>query len=186
MGYVAIENSYYRTPEFIKFSKKNISRILEFVIAHVVRGGGRGRKYIYDNYYMKGKLVSRFSQDDMAEYFNTQQSHISTYLSQLEDMKLIRKLERFIGNTRLLYYEVGRWTGELDNKDTYKEKLYFNVFFDALAKAAKELRQMKKGAYSIPELEKLLKKLDPADMWYKEDLEHYNTELARLKNHHIQ
>jgi len=186
MSYVAINCDYYRTPEFIKFSKTIKSRILEFVIAHVVRGGGKGRKYIYDNYYMKGKLVSRFSQDDIAEYFSTQQSHISTYLSQLEEMKLIRKLERYIGNTRLLYYEVGRWTGELDDKDTYKEKLYFNVCFDAMAQAAKELRKMNKGAYTIPQLEKLIKKLDPADMWYEEDLEHYTAELERIENYDIQ
>jgi len=182
MSYVAINCDYYRTPEFIKFSKTIKSRVLEFVIAHAVRGGGKGRKYIFDNYYMKGKLVSRFSQEDMAEYFGTNQGNISRYLSQLEEMKLIRKISRYVHKTKLLYYEVGRWSGELDNKETYKEKLYFDVIFDALSQAAKELRKMQKGDYTIKELEKYIRELDPVDMWYGEDLEHYTEQLKKAKS----
>jgi hypothetical protein len=181
MGHIRIPNEYYRTPEFLEFSKTVKSRILEFIISHVVRAGGVGRKYIFDNHYVKGELVSRYSQEDMAEFFGTDQGNISRYISELEDMKLVRRRERWIHKTRILYYQVGRWSGTLGGKD-YTETIYFYTMFDAYAQIAKEMRLTKKTALTKDELETLLSKLDPADMWYEDDKEYYTKRLDAL-NH---
>ena len=117
----------------------------------------------------------------MAEFFGTDQGNISRYISELEDMKLVRRRERWIHQTRILYYQVGRWSGTLGGKD-YTETIYLYTMFDAYAQIAKEMRLTKKTALTKDELETLLSKLDPADMWYEDDKEYYTKRLDAL-NH---
>ena len=71
MGFVAINNDYYRTPEYIKFCKLVRSRYLEFIVAHLIRESeyvkdpSHGAYYIYKNHFVEGELVARFSQEDI-------------------------------------------------------------------------------------------------------------------------
>lgn len=176
MGDVRIDNSYYRCPDFMKFAKTRKRLTLEFVIAHVVRKGFGGGKYIYKNHYIEHELVSRFSQKDMAKYLGTGQGHVSEFLSELQKMKLLRKIERQAYNTMLLYYKVGTWKGT-PGKDDYQETLYFNMVFDPLARIAKEERMRAKQYMNPDSIRAEIDNLDPDDAWYEDDLTHWNSKL---------
>lgn len=178
MGTVRINNRYYRCPEYIDFKKQRISLVLEFVIAHVVRKGGGGRTYIYKNHYLEHELVARFSQEDIAEYLGTQQSHVSEYLSRLESMKLLRKIERQAYNTRLLYYKVGTWSGDA-GKDSYSETLYMDMLFEPLSRIAIEERMRKKTFMSAESIRAEIEALNTEDAWYEDDLDYWNRQLER-------
>jgi hypothetical protein len=160
----------------MEFAKTRKRLTLEFVIAHVVRKGFGGGKYIYDNHYKKHELVSRFSQADMALYLGTRQGHVSERLSELQKMKLLRKIERQAYNTMLLYYKVGTWKGT-PGKDNYQETLYFNMVFDPLARIAKEDRMRDKQYMSPDNIRAEIDNLEPDDAWYEDDLLHWDSKL---------
>ncbi len=170
MAHIRIEHEYYRTPEFIDYANKKKRLVYEFILQSVIRDSTEakdfryGGHYIYKNFFLAGKLVGRYSQDNIAKYLNTQQSHISTYIKELEKDGLIKILKPF---PSVCYYQVGIWEGEL-NSNTYKEILWFDVIFTALAKVAKDKRRgtEKEGVSS---LERMLQILDPDS----EDYEKY-------------
>ena len=154
MGFVAIDNEYYRTPEFIEFGKRVRSRHLEHLIAHIVRESqyvkdpGHGGYYIYINHYMEGELVARFRQKDMANYFSTNQGNISKSLTRLEKEGFIKKIPRYTNQAKLLYYQMGTWSGKYgveDGPDKYEERLWMDEIFSAYAKVAKQKRGEEKG-----------------------------------------
>jgi hypothetical protein len=154
MGFITIDNEYYRTPEFIKFGKTVRSRYLEFIIAHIVRESQfvkddptHGAYYIYKNHFMEGELVARFRQEDMAKYFETRQSNMSRELSKLEKEGFIKKIARCTNKAKILYYQVGTWSGKLgveEGPDKYEEHLWFDEIFGAYSKVAKQKRGEKK------------------------------------------
>ena len=154
MGFVAINNDYYRTPEYIKFCKLVRSRYLEFIVAHLIRESeyvkdpSHGAYYIYKNHFVEGELVARFSQEDMAEYFGTSQSNMSRELTQLEKAGFIKKITRCTSKAKILYYQVGTWSGKLgedEGPDKYEESLWYDEIFSAYAKVAKQKRGEKKS-----------------------------------------
>ena len=154
MGEVRINNDYYRTPEFIKFAKTVSSRHYEFIVAHVVRESedckdhNYGGYYIYKNHFMEGELVARFRQEDIAKYFGTDQGNISKSLSKLEKLNLIKKIPRYTNKAKILYYQVGTWSGRYGVKkgaDKYQEHLWFDEIFGAYAKVAKQKRGEEKS-----------------------------------------
>lgn len=153
-SHIRTKMDYYRTVEFIRFAKRVKRTMLEFVVAHVVRESeiaadpNYGGNWIYKNFYLKGMLVARFSQEDIAKYFETKQSHVSEYLSELEEDGLIIKLPIYTNVGKILYYQVGYWEGNL-NKDDYEETLFFNIKFDAYSKLAKAKRRENK--IKVPE-----------------------------------
>lgn len=149
MGFVAINNDYYRTPEYIKFAKTVRSLHLEFTIAHVVRESAQtknpnyGGYYIYREHYRKGELVARFSQADMAKYFGTGQGHMSESFTRLEKEGFVKKIPVCTRETKILYYQVGTWSGKYgveEGPDKYEEHLWFDEIFGAYAKVAKQKR----------------------------------------------
>jgi len=163
MGFIATDNEYFRTPEFIKFAKKRERLQLEFVIAHVVRDSEDVRSprhpahFIYKEYFLKGKLVARFSQTDIAKYLGTKQSHVSERFTRLEEGGFLKKIPVCTKDTKILYYQVGTWSGELgvqDGPNAYTEHLWFHKIFDAYAEVAKQKRDEDRR-YKIPSLKKM-------------------------------
>lgn len=130
MSHIRIDHSYYKIPEFIDFSKAVKSTVYFFLVSAVIRGENKIKQnnYIYDTFYVNGKLVSRYSQSNMANYLKTSQSRISMYIKELEKDGLVRTIYRYIGKKRFLYYQLGTWTGSI-GKNSYEETLWFDIIF---------------------------------------------------------
>ena len=164
MGFVAINNDYYRTPEYIKFCKTVRSRHLEFIVAHIVRESeltkqyDHGGHYIYKNHFMKGELVARFKQEDMAKYFGTNQGNMSKSLTKLEQEGFIKKIPRYVSKGKILYYQVGTWSGKYgveEGPNKYEETLWYDEIFGAYSKVAKQKRGEEK-AYGFKSMREMV------------------------------
>jgi predicted transcriptional regulator len=144
MSYLRINTDYYRTPEFIKFDKSFDSTVYNFILSGVTRRSPennlfKGGNYIYNEFYLNGDLVSRYSQEDMAEYLMSSQSSISRSIKNLEEKNYIKKHKRNFKNKNILFYQVGVWEGNIKDK-TYKEILWAHEIFNTLSKIAKQKR----------------------------------------------
>ena len=134
MSYIKLNNEYFRTPEFISFIKQRKAVVYFFLLSAVIRESEmvknhfHGANYIYNQHFLKGKLVSRYSQSKLKEYLKTSQSSISVYLTQLEKDGLIRKIFKPTAKGKSLYYQFGVWEGDF-GKESYKETLWFDVIF---------------------------------------------------------
>lgn len=135
MSHIRIDNGYYKIPEFIEFSKAVKSTVYFFLVSAVIRKKNKLQKnnYIHDNYYLKGKLVSRYSQKNMAIYLKTSQPRLSIYIKELEQDGLVKTLYRFVDGKRVLYYQVGTWKGSI-NKNNYFETFWFDTMFKKILK----------------------------------------------------
>jgi predicted transcriptional regulator len=160
-------NDWWRSKKFIKFHGSSTGRSYFFIRAAVVRlldssmDYSTGQNYIYKEHYLKGELVARYKQDDMAEYLMTDQSRISKNMTKLEEIGFIKKIERRFRKGRILYYQVGVWDGELDNKDSYHETMWADEIFNTWAKIAKQKRGEGKKAHVPKTLEEMTCCLDP-------------------------
>ena len=145
MSYIKINNDYLRTTEFIKFNKATKSTIFFFILSSVTRESDiiknhiQGANYIYNKYYIKGDLVGRYSQKDIAGYLNTSQSRISKYINELEQDGFIKKIKRQVSVGEINYYQVGIWTG-VCGEDSYTETIWFDTIFAGYAEVAKQKR----------------------------------------------
>jgi len=150
MSYIKINNDYLRTPEYIKFSKSTKSTAFFFILSSVIRKSvdvksrSHGANYIYNEHYLKGELVGRYSQVDMANYLNTSQSRISVYINELEKDGFIKTIKRTISKGEINYYQVGVWDG-VCNQDSYKETLWFDIIFKGYTEIAKHKRRESKN-----------------------------------------
>ena len=149
MSYIKINNDYLRTPEYIKFNKATKSTVYFFILSSVIRESEniknhiQGANYIYNEYYIKGDLVGRYSQKDIAYYINTSQSRISKYTNELEQDGFIKTIKRQVSVGEINYYQVGVWGGVCD-QDSYKETLWFDTIFTGYAEVAKQKRRESK------------------------------------------
>ena len=135
MSHIRIQNEFFRTPEFIDFFKQRKSDVYYFLAAAIIRGSKEvkfylhGGHYIYQQHFLKGQLVSRYSQKKLAKYLKTSQSRISKYLNDLEEDGFIKIIKRPINaKGTILYYQFGTWEGEY-GKDSYKETLWLDEYF---------------------------------------------------------
>ena len=130
MSHIRIDNNYYKIPEFIDFSKAIKSTVYFFLVSSVIRGENKAQKnnYIYNSFYVNGKLVSRYSQKNMAKYLKTSQPRISMYIKELEKDGLIKTIHRYIGEKGFLYYQLGTWIGSI-GKNSYEETFWFDTVF---------------------------------------------------------
>lgn len=153
MSHIRIKNEYFRTPEFIRFIKTTKSTVYFFLLSAVIRESARikmvvhGGHYIYKAHYLKGELVSRYSQERMAEYLGTSQPRISSYIAELEKNGLIKVIKLSTRKGVISYYQVGVWGGEL-GKESYHEILWFDQIFSADYEAFQKMKaeQRKKKA----------------------------------------
>lgn len=164
MSHVAIDNEYFRTPEFIKFLKSPKGTVLLFLISAVIRESEtsknytNGSNYIYKEHFLNGELVARYSQENMASYLFTHRTRISRYAKVLEQDGLLKTIERYTSKGRILYYQVGIWEGKLGT-DSYKETLWLDEIFSGYAKVAKQKRGEKKAA-ELPTMKDMVHLLD--------------------------
>lgn len=150
MSHIRIKNEYFRTPEFIEFNKRVKSTVYFFLLSAIIRESAavknphHGAHYIYKTHYLKGELVSRYSQEKIKYYLKTSQSRVSNFIDELVQDGLIKvtKIPTKIGN--ISYYQFGTWTGKIGT-ESYKETLWFDTIFTKLYEARqKEKAQQRK------------------------------------------
>ncbi len=154
MSHIRIQNEFFRTPEFIDFFKQRKSAVYYFLLTAIIRGSEmvknryHGAHYIYQQHFLKGQLVSRYSQEKMAKYLKTSQGRISKYVKELANDGFIKIIERPTNaKGSILYYQLGTWEGEY-GKDSYKETIWLDEYFlekyheNKEAKHTKEMDQV--------------------------------------------
>lgn len=174
MSHIEIDNDFFRTPEYIEFFRSARGAIYYFIRSSVIRESdavknfSNGGYYIYNTHFLKGELVGRYSQVDMAIHLKTSQPRISTYIKKLEAERYIKKIERLTKKGKILYYQVGIWEGKYGTP-SYKETIWLDEIFRAYTKIAKQKRgegrlaefpSLKEMVYLLneghPEYEKLM------------------------------
>lgn len=149
-SHIRIKYDYYRTPEYIDFKKQRKSLVYEFLLTAVIRGSNEVKNpihpayYIYKEHFLKGQLVGRYSQEKIAEYLKTKQPKVSTYLKELEQDGLIKKIVKPTKKGNSLYYQFGTWEG-VYGEESYKEHIWFNEIFDKYYNAQQKVKQEKRG-----------------------------------------
>jgi hypothetical protein len=178
MSHIRIKNEYYRTPEFIKFSKSVKSTIYFFLLAAVIRDSDLtrdisfGGHYIYTEHFLKKELVSRYPQNKMAEYLGTSQSRISKCLIELEQDGFINIIKRPTKFGEISLYQVGVWSGEI-GKANYQETLWFDVIFSAFYEAAKAYRDEQRHHHPDPDKrENLFERRATIQKYYDEEFKY--------------
>lgn len=143
---VLINNAYYHNADYISFKKTYRSNILEFLIANIIRkpeciGNMPVKiKAIHKKFIAEGKLVSRYSQENIAKIFKTDSSKISREIKLLEEEGWLKRvLLPCPSNLRLkeTYYILGTST-KINNKIT--ETLYFDVKCNKMIDDAHEVK----------------------------------------------
>ena len=149
-SHIRIKYDYYRTPEFIDFRKQRKSLVYEFLLTSVIRGSNEVKNpihpafYIYKEHFLKGQLVGRYSQEKIAEYLKTKQPKVSTYLKELEQDGLIKKIIKPTKIGNILYYQFGTWEGVYGEK-SYREHIWSDEIFDKYYSAQQKMKQEKRG-----------------------------------------
>lgn len=165
-AFIKTKNEFYRNPKFIEFRKSIKSMVYEFLQAAIIRGSKEVRNpmhgafYIYKQHFLKGQLVSRYSQKKMAEYLKTSQSAISRYLKDLEEEGFIKKFTKKTQYGIACYYQMGTWEGEYGKK-SYKEIIWHNSIF-SLAVLIQQKSELKaKAKLADEEMEMSTQNWDP-------------------------
>ena len=146
---VLINNKYYHNEAYITFKKTYRSNILEFLIANIIRkpecmiNMPTKIKAIHKKFIDEGKLVSRYSQENIAKIFKTDASKISKEIKTLEDEGWLKRIILpCTSNSRLkeTYYLLGNTT-KLGNKSA--ESLYFDNICEQMVTKAYEEKLLK-------------------------------------------
>jgi len=187
---IRIDYDYYLLPEFIAYAKSNRRLVNEFIIRSVIRESkevkefGHGGHYIYKQHFLKGTLVGRYPQSKIAEYLETSQPYVSAAVKKLVEENLIEIIKRPVSNEfgfgEINYYKAGYWTGAW-GEETYKERLFFDIKFENLARARKERIEGDHSMERIRSLERLLEMVGPEGAHNKEEIERINEGINDLK-----
>lgn len=131
-AYIKIQNNYFRNPEFVKITAKPEWSIYMFLLSNIVRKSMyTGETNIFNNYYRKGMLCSRYSQQDIAKIYGWQQAYISKLIKKLVDIGLIKKIYKNTSESRMCIYHFGYYnTGHDDDGNIKKiERLFLDEIF---------------------------------------------------------
>ena len=146
MAHIRIENSYLRTPEFLKFSQKVEFSVLLFLTASIARKpkgkAPAGATRMYNKYYKNKNLCASYSMNEIAKIFGwgsddkPNKSYVSKIINNLKEMGLIKI---HIENTPIgkkYVYELGYYVVLADG--TIDETLYFDKYFSKFVKKEKK------------------------------------------------
>lgn len=120
-----------RCKEYLKWTGTLEFKVWMYLQTYIVRDPDMktGALNLYKDYYLKGKLVSRWSQENLAAYLGSDQGNISKALKRMESKKIIKIHKRNIRSVRVNIYEFGYHNFE------DRETLYAHKFFIKMAAA---------------------------------------------------
>lgn len=121
-----ISDNYLGTEMFINFIGTPSAKIYFFLLKYIVISKVDwtiGNINLYEDFYKKGYLVSRYTQEDLALFFNLSQSTISKNLKTLNNMGFIKtfKIKNEKGKPNIYIF------GEVKNN---RNTLYFNEILE--------------------------------------------------------
>ena len=192
MADLRINHSYYTTPEFAEYAKRGRKRLVfEFLWKSIIRESEavkdirHGAHYIYKEHFLKGRLVSRYSQDNLEKFLGIDQSNISKDVRELEKEGLLRIIKRKAKVGIINYYQLGLWTGTL-NTSSYKEILFFDTVFEHYVELHKQQKKEEEKEDQIKSLEAYKEMLNPDHFSYDEELKGIQAridEIRETQNH---
>jgi len=145
-SHIRIKNEFTRNPEYIKFDKRVKSTVYRFLQAHIIRESKSvkkytfGAQYIYREYFLKGMLVSRYSQTNMAQYLQTKQPRLNRYLKELEQDGFIKIIKIKASSGPLCYYQLGTWKGKV-GEPSYAENIWHDEIFSQIIQNRKDKKE---------------------------------------------
>jgi DNA-binding MarR family transcriptional regulator len=150
-----IPDEFFRTNEFLDFSKTREFQLYYFLRAYIVRESKIfGMPYyhpaygVYNNYYKKGMLVGRYSQSMLATILETTENKVRERIKSLEQKGFVKKIKIQYKNYKICFYQLGDWEGKLNDKGSYKENFYLDSYFELMSK--KETEQRYKNRDTTP------------------------------------
>jgi DNA-binding MarR family transcriptional regulator len=143
-----IPDEFFRTTEFINFSKSREYILYFFLRAYIIR---ESRLFndpyyhpaygLYKKFFMNGMLVARYPQKTLAKLLNTDVRCIIRRLNNLEKKGFIKRIKTRYGKKTITHYQLGEWFGEVGNEENYTETYYLDSYFEKVSK--EELQQRK-------------------------------------------
>lgn len=135
-SYTAFKNYIIRSQNFRKFMETREFSTFVTLLSYVIRGPrNTGRYNLYEDYYLKGKIPSRWSQNDLAKMHNISQSGISKRIKKLEKKWKVLKIDSIIlGQYTHNIYILGNVDNPIHiNINKRNEKLFYDSIFSRLA-----------------------------------------------------
>lgn len=187
MADLRINHSYYTTPEFAEYAKRGRKRLVfEFLWKSIIRESEavkdrkHGAHYIYKEYFLKGRLVSRYSQENLGKCLGIDQSNVSKDIKDLEKEGLLQIIKKNAAVGTINYYQLGFWTGTWDTT-SYKEFIFFNTVFEHYVELHKKRKKEKDKKDRIQSLEYLKEMLSPDHLSYDEDIKGVQTMIDKIR-----
>lgn len=105
-GWIEIPNNVARSAAFCEWVGTRPAALYIYLQSYVVRGEVPkvGGICLYKDYFLKGKLVARWSQRKIAEHFNKSQSVISRHINQLVEAGFIKIHSHKVPNSKEYFY----------------------------------------------------------------------------------
>ena len=187
MAHIRIKHSYYTTPEFAEYAKRGRKRLIfEFLWKSIIRESEavkdrrHGAHYIYKEHFLKGQLVSRYSQENLEKYLGINQSNISKDVRELEKEGLLRIIKKATKVGTVNYYQFGFWTGTL-NTPSYKEIFFFDTVFDHYVELHKKRKKENDKIDQILSLETYKGMLNPDHFSYDEEISRVQSAIDKIR-----
>lgn len=186
MADLRINHDYYKTPEFAEFAKRGRKRlVLEFLWKSIIRESEavkdrkHGAHYIYKEHFLKGRLVSRYSQENLGNCLGIDQSNVSKDIKDLEKEGLLKIIKTNAKVGTINYYQLGFWTGTWDTP-SYKEFIFFNTVFEHYVGLHKKRKKEKDEKDRIQSLEYLKGMLSPDSLGYDEEIKSIQATIDKM------
>lgn len=112
---IRIDNELVITKEYMDFIGTPPAKAYFFLLAYVIRKNpkkGTGAFKLYENYYQKGKLASRWSQEDIAEYFEVSQPTVSRMMTKIVKLGYVKIDKVKVHNKVCNVYILGKHDGD--------------------------------------------------------------------------
>jgi hypothetical protein len=146
---ITIPDEFFKNNEFLKWFGTKECALYYFLKSYIIRESYLFNEpwyhpgyFIYINYFRNGMLVARYSQEDLAKIFKTDEKRIRERLRNLAKKGFITKIKTRKGSVDVMYYQFGTWTGEYGT-DTYKESYFLNQLHDLKVQEELLLKRIK-------------------------------------------
>lgn len=154
MYFTKERNDLLKTSKYIRFTNTSGCSLLKYYLGGIIRGRSNNtiNNNIYEEYYLKNKLVSRCSLSTTADTYGwytkgkPNKYLVSKKTKKLQDLGFLKRRYMECKYGSIVLYELGTWR-EKNGKRI--EKFYFEKYFEpeSLIKDWKKLNEMVNELY---------------------------------------
>ncbi len=105
-----IKDTYLDTKVFMEFIGTPPAKIYFYLLKYAITAKVNWHIdgiNLYDEYFRKGHVVSRYSQNDLSVYLDLSQSAISKRIKSLNDLGFVKTFKLNVGKERFNIYKLG-------------------------------------------------------------------------------